>query len=215
MGSIEILGHFLNLLYVVAFLLKNMIWLRVFVISAASIEVFYSYHIAEKPLYVNIIWCSIWIVVNIVQLFLLIKEKTDLRLSDEESKIYSLSFSNFSISYFKKLFAQAKWEDIEADKIIIKKNIVINELYLIFTGVAKVKLENNTEVYLRDGNFIGEMSFISGKTTTADVYSVTEMRLLKWDRDVIYKLGAKYPEIDEGLKTSFNKDLVTKLIKKY
>jgi hypothetical protein len=209
----EIYGHVFNIIYVVALVMKNMLWLRITMIIAASMELIYRLLTSKNP-DVDIIWCVVWIIVNSVQLIILIRERMNLKLNDDEEKIYQISFNKLPKVYFKKLLQFADWENVKPGTILIREGSHIDKLMLIFSGVAKVQNAGIVTAYLRDGNFMGEMSYISGNPTSADVMALSEIRMISWEKEKLSSLLKKYKQIDEGMKVIFNIDLVKKLSKK-
>lgn len=208
---IEILAHIANIAYIAGFAIKKMHFLRVLMIIGAVLEICYFLLVADTPLWSSIFWCIIWIAVNGYQLVLYYIDKLNFKLTNEESRIYQMNFHPLSISDFKKLLKLAKWKEIKANEVIVEENTDINFLYLIFTGVAVVESQNKTFAYIRDGNFIGEISLLSGGNTTASVSSLSEMKIIEWNREELKKLLEKNKDLEEGLKTVFNLDFVKKL----
>ena len=196
-------------------MIKNMLWLRVVMILGACSEIVYNYYYFEsKPQWSPIIWCIVWILVNAFQLAILIKDRMNLKLTEEEEKIYNLSFPKLSKVEFNKLIKSAKWTESEPGTVLVEEGAVISRLIVIFSGIAEIRMNNEIVAYIRDGNFIGEMSFITGNVTTAQVVCFTNCRYLYWDKSLLMNLIGKHHEIEEGLKSSFNMDLVNKLVKK-
>lgn len=195
-------------------MVKNMLWLRLLMIFGAISEIIYFYFIGEKPQWNPIIWDMVWILVNTIQFAILIKERVNLKLNDDEEKLYKLSLSNIPIVEYKKLMKIAIWETVEPKTLLIDENIIFNKLMIITNGIAEVVQRNNVVAYIRDGNFMGEMSFITGKETSAQVISFTELSYVYWEKGPLQNLLSKNHIIEEGLKSSFNFDLVNKLIPK-
>lgn len=211
---IEILGHLANIIYVVALMIKNIIWLRLFLIFGAVLEITYSYFISPVHLWVNIFWAFMFILVNSYHLFILFKEKISLKLTEDEERLYKLVFFNIEKLTFAKMIKMAEWNIFKEGTVILKEGSVNDKLIVIYSGIAEVKSNNQTLAYLKDGNFIGEMSYITGEVISANVVSLTELKIIYWDLDDLNKLLTKVPDLVNGLKTSLNVDLVNKLMKR-
>lgn len=192
-------------------MVKNMLWLRTVMILGASLEMIYAFFIAPEPLWEIISWAVVWIIVNAVQLALLIKEKMGLKFNDDEIRIYRLVFSSLPELHFKKLLSVARWESCPENTVLIEEEVRINSLMLIYSGIAAVSAKEKTIAYLRDGNFMGEMSFITGNLTSARVKTLSPTRYLIWDRENLNELLLKNKELEDGLKSVFNVDLINKL----
>jgi len=66
--------------------------------------------------------------------------------------------------------------------------------------------------YVRNGQFVGEMSFLSGNLTTATVTTIDETRCLLWDKEQLRELMRKDMEVETSLSMVFNSDLLAKLL---
>jgi CRP-like cAMP-binding protein len=182
-------------------------------IVGAVFESYYFILIGGDELIVNLAWCSVWILVNLVQMFILFKEKWSAKFTEREKIIHKLSFSSLSDVNFRQLLNIAEWKKAEENTVLIEESTELNNLIFITQGVAKVESHDHVTAFIGDGNFAGEMSFISQELTTAQVTAITPIEYLSWEREKLYKLLKKSKEIEEGLKTIFNLDLVKKLSK--
>lgn len=209
----DLIGHIFNLIYIIGFIVKNMIWLRIVMIIGAVFEILYFVMIGDEQLWVSLFWCTVWILVNSIQLYFLLKEKILLKFNEKELLIYNLSFSILEKINFRKLLDISESITFEKDKILIEDSYELDKLIFITSGIAKVEFQDNSSTFLTDGNFVGEMSFITKELTTAKVVAVTNVECLVWQRERLEKLFVKYKEIEEGLNSIFNHDLVKKLAK--
>lgn len=207
------ISHLYNIIYIIGFFLKNIIWLRIAMIIGAIFEIIFFLMVGDKELVWTLIYCSIWILVNLYELILLLKEKISLRLSERELLLYELSFKFLSKINFRKLLDIAEWHNADKETVLIEESTKIDKLYFITKGVAQVESKDKIDVYISDGNFAGEMSFITNELTTAKVTAITPIEYLVWSREELLSLLAKSKEIEEGLSTIFNYDLVKKLSK--
>ncbi|OGU56692.1 MAG: hypothetical protein A2X64_09390 [Ignavibacteria bacterium GWF2_33_9] len=207
------MGHIYNLIYIIGFLIKNMIWLRIVMIFGALFEIIFFLLVGSEDLIIVIFYCTIWILVNVIQLYILIKDRLSLHFNENELLIYNLSFYSLSKVNFRKLLNISKLVNYKENTVVIEEGIESNQLIFISKGVAVVDMNGQTTAFISAGNFIGEMSFISHELTSAKVTTLTPVELLVWDRDGLAHLFTKHPEIEEGLKTVFNHDLVKKLSK--
>jgi CRP-like cAMP-binding protein len=209
--SMEVLGHLANVVYVVALLIKDVVWMRCFLIAGSLVDLAYGLAVGEDILWVNVFWSSIWIVVNGAQLAILCSERISLCLSEEENRIYGLSFAGVAKVDFAKLMKIAKWITYEPNTLILEGGIANDRLIVVCSGVARICDSSDRDIYLKDGNFIGEMSYITGNATSVSVSALTEVRAAFWNSAELKKLLCKYPSLESDLKTSFNVDLAKKL----
>ena len=137
----------------------------------------------------------------------------NLKLTDKESILYQLAFKPLSIINYKKILKAAEWDSVAEGANLVEEGVVIDRLMMIYSGIARVEADGKTVAYLGDGNFVGEMSFITNKKTSAAVTANTGLEFLFWNKENLKNLMEKSKEIEEGFRTIFNVDLVKKLSK--
>lgn len=211
-GFYDILGHLANVLYLTAFYFKSMMWLRILMISGCAVDIVYRFKIATSPLWTDITWCILFIGVNVYQLVILIHEKTTLTLDAMEKKLYKQVFSSLSKGNFKKLIKTADLKTFPQQSVLIEKGTILDRLTLIYEGSAAVMVDDLLVASLRDGNFAGEMSFLTGNLTSATIMIERPTVCFQWDKQKLQKLMNQNDELRIGMQSVFNSDLLAKLM---
>jgi CRP-like cAMP-binding protein len=96
----------------------------------------------------------------------------------------------------------------EPGDIILTEGEPGGTLYLLTTGAVKVFVRNpasrNIEVrVLREGDFFGEVSILSGRPRTATITAASECELLELDRSTLDALGHDHPGIVDTLEAYY------------
>jgi CRP-like cAMP-binding protein len=81
---------------------------------------------------------------------------------------------------------------------------------LIYNGEVSVAINGNIVAKLRDGSFIGEMSYITGNLPSATVMTTVNSRLIAFPKVEIRNLMARNP----GMQSTFHAILSADLSKK-
>ncbi|HRE58379.1 MAG TPA: cyclic nucleotide-binding domain-containing protein [Candidatus Kapabacteria bacterium] len=207
----DILAHSYNLLYLTAFIVKDMLWLRILLCLASIMEVVYSYNVGTDPLWPNILWCSAYVGVNAYQFFRVVQERQSLNLSEEENVMYAAMFSTMSKVLFRRLINIGEWRTYDIGEKLIEEGNTCKELLLLTRGAASVEKKGTEITRLRSYAFVGEMSFLSGKETTATVKALTSVVCMVWKKDVLETLINKDNELHVAIHTVFSRDLTQKL----
>ncbi|MES2766664.1 MAG: cyclic nucleotide-binding domain-containing protein [Bacteroidota bacterium] len=210
-GFNDILGHFSNLLYAAGFTIKNMLWLRVAIIAGCLVEIIYRLNVTESALWTDVPWCTLYIILNAIQIVILLRNRSMMDFTEDEKKFYKATFSNFSPGDYRKLVRSAERKVFKKDEILIQENTKINHLIFILNGLAAVESHGKFIANVRSGSFVGEMSFLTEKPTSADVKAAETTECLVWQKSVLKELMSKSEEIESGLRIVFNTDLITKL----
>lgn len=192
---------------------KDILYFRLALVIGISFELGYQFTIGERPLWELIILSSAFVLINLVQIVILLKDRMALKLTANENRIYTLVFSNMSRHNYKKLISAAEWHHNKINYTLVKQGENLNKLFLLSQGLAEVRVNSQIIAMIRDGQFIGEMSFLTGQPTTADVVAVSDVEYVTWDKNKLNDIMRKNPEISADLQKIFNSDLINKLIK--
>ena len=209
---LDLIGHVFNILYVVGSSFKKMIWLRSTLVLASVLEIYYYWNITEQPLWTDIFWSIVFIATNLWWVSVLYYEKLTLNLGVHEKRMLEITFSKMNPIHFKKLVRLGVSKVVHENTSLIKENTHINELMLITKGLVQITRNEKVLAYLKDGRFVGEMSFMSGETTTANVVTLEETEMIVWDKKVLTEFLRKNENIKKELNDVFSEDLIKKLV---
>ena len=84
---------------------------------------------------------------------------------------------------------------------------------LVLNGTAEVKRDATVIAQLERGQFIVEISYITGKTTSADVVVEEKLSYMIWDRETLDNLRKTKPAIMDKLDRILTLDMADKLTK--
>jgi CRP-like cAMP-binding protein len=205
-----VLIHVANVLYVVSYLVKDILWLRLLTVVAGSVLLAY-YALLPVPLWAAIGWNVVFLVINLRQIQLLLLERRPVRLSPEELRLHQLAFRSLTQREFAKLLRIARWESVAADQRFVTKGQPLDRIMVIADGRARVEIAAATAVELRPGCFVGEMSFLTGQTPNADVVAAEPSRLVTWPQSELRAFLGKDAELRAIVQMAIGEDLVAKL----
>jgi len=69
-----------------------------------------------------------------------------------------------------------------------RSKTTLNAVMLIYNGLVGVETNGVEVARLKDGNFIGEVSFIAGGAATATVKALMPTRYIAWPKEEISQL---------------------------
>jgi CRP-like cAMP-binding protein len=85
---------------------------------------------------------------------------------------------------------------------------------LIYNGSVGVELNGKELARLKDGNFVGEVSFITGGAATATVRALQPTRYVKWPKEAIRQLLNRNPSMRFAMQAMLSTDLSKKLMRR-
>lgn len=209
---IPAIGHLSYALAAISFLLRDILLLRIVAIAAATANATFAFNGVAGPNWIPIFWQSLFILINTVWSIRLIRERRGVHFSEEERELYQTIFRNFSPLEFMKLLRIGQWQNHEVGDIVAKRGEDLTHVMLIYNGGAEVQQARGHRVLLKDGAFIGEMSFLQGGVATADVRINAPTKMIQWSKEALTDLLKRNPAMRASLTTVFGQDMAKKLI---
>ena len=207
-----ILFNTANMIFLLAFMAKKIVWLRLLTITGMMVSIPYYLYFLEAPMWNNIFWVSTYALINLVMLFIIYLESRPVKLSDLEQKIYDLTFKSLEPRVFKKLIDHGSLEELQPEVVLVNRDSELDSLMLVVEGEAEVVLKYGEHLIIPTGGFIGEQSYITGGKTSADVTSGKEATMiLRWNSEVLRKYLVGKETLKDNLDLIFTADLIHKL----
>ena len=191
----DIIGHLAFGLIAFSFLVKDIFWLRIMSIAASLFSIFYNYFIPPIPMWIAIFWNGIFILVNLYHIAILIYEKRPVKMNPKDRELYDTMFKSMSPVEFLKITKLAKWKKFKKNAKIITQSKPVKDLHLIYNGTVDVVVGIEPVAELKDGQFVGEMSFLTEKPATATCVVRHETECLVWDQQSFKDLLKRNPSL--------------------
>ena len=107
--------------------------------------------------------------------------------------------------------AGCEWREIAAGSTIVHRDTVVHDMQVLRQGGLEVRTAAGVIARLEPGQFVGEMSFISGEKATADVVATEPSRVLAWSQESLNTLLEKKPALAFKIRGILGRDVVAKL----
>lgn len=209
---VELFAHFSYVLVACSFLVRDILYLRALAILASISLVAYAFYGGEQPNWTVLGWQAVFFAINTVWVVALVRERQGVRFTDEERELFETVFRAFAPVEFMKLMRLAQWRTVRRGETLAKTGDVLPELKLIYNGEAVVRTPTGEERRLKDGAFVGEMSFVRGGAASADVKAASEMRIVTWAKEDLRGLLRRNPSMLSAMQTVVSEDLTKKLL---
>lgn len=203
-----ILPNLTYTLIAASYLVRDVLKLRTLAIIASVSSVIFMFH---KQLYTIVFWNLFFIVVNVIQLAVLIYERRPVVLSPEEEEVYQRAFRSVTKVDFLKLMSKCQWREADPGEVLIEEGRVLDRLMLVLSGTARVVVQGRTVAEVKEGLFVGEMSFLTEAPATAEVVVNLPLRYLSWDRDEFREYLDERPPLRFAMLGLLGLDLTKKI----
>ena len=204
--QVEPLIHAANVLYLLAFMVRDILWLRILTVVAASCLIPYFY-IQPVPLMTAIYWNLAFTALNLFWIARLFLERRPVKLSVEEERLCELVFRTMTPREMMKILKLATWEDAAAGECFVERDKPLDRLMVIFSGKACVEVDGRNVTELQPGQFIGSISYVTEETAPANIVSIEPTRYVSWPKSKLKDFMNKNQDLHSALKTALAIDL--------
>jgi len=210
----QLAGHLASILTMAAYLLKDILWLRLLTILSCFAGIAFNYVVPATPLWTVIYWNILFAAINIVQVAIIVKQRSGVEFTEEEQELHETLFKNFAPFEFMKLMRVGKWLEAKQGEILATEKKPLDSVMLIYNGLVGVESSGREVAKLKDGNFIGELSFITGGAATATVKALQPTRYVAWPKEAISRLLHRNPSMRFAMQAMLSTDLSKKLMRR-
>tara|TARA_R110002012_G_scaffold307835_1_gene513595 strand:- start:514 stop:1167 length:654 start_codon:yes stop_codon:yes gene_type:complete len=213
MNIATIAGHLAFGLIAFSFLVKDILYLRLVSVVASLFSVLYNFYIPAEPMWIAIGWNIIFILLNLYHVSVIIYEKRPVDMTDKEKELYETMFKGLTPVEFLKITKVAEWKKFNTPLPIITQGKPVKDLILIYNGTVDVLVNDNKVAELKDGQFVGEMSFLTEKPATATCKVEHNAECLVWPqqdfKDLLKRNPSLYFTIQSLLSEQVSNNLVS------
>lgn len=189
-----------NVLYLVSYSVRDILWLRTLTVVGALLLLPYYVLQPVVPL-APIGWSAIFIAINAAWIVVLVVERRPVRLDADEMQLRELSFPSLTAREARNLFASGSWEDIEAGDSIVVHDNRSGRFSVILRGCANVVYHGTTIAELGAGQFVGTIDR-RAELAPIDVVVSDRVRIKCWPRDRLLSFMASRPDVQLALERS-------------
>lgn len=206
---ISAVGHLNYILVILSVSMSSMRWLRIFGIASGLVGVFYYGYLTAD--HISAGWEFIFALVNAVQLAIVLFSGRRRAADDDEKFFVETVMPTLEGNLRALMLKRAQWKSCEAGEVLVEEGDLTPQLVFIARGAASVESGGVIVGVCGPGDFLGEMSFLTGKPASATVRVANEVRCCVYEPAEVRQLTRKHPAIRQALEFSFNRNLVGKL----
>jgi len=205
----DLIGHLAFGLIAFSFLVKDILWLRLVSILASAFGMAYNYFIPANPMWIAIGWNGIFIGLNLYHIAVLVYEKRPIKMAPKDKELYQTLFKDMTPVEYLKISKIASWKKFTAGDVIIRQEHMVTDLILIYNGTVDVMVRDKKVAELRDGQFVGEMSFLTEKSATATCVVKHDTECLVWKQPEFKDLLKRNPSLYYTIQSLLSNQLIS------
>jgi Popeye protein conserved region len=208
--AINYLVHFSNILLVVSYSVRDILWLRWFAVAAALTNIPY-FLLQGTVLWPPVLWALVFTAINLYQIVRLYLERRPIVLSQDEQKLYDLGFRSLRPREFVSLSLVGEWKSAQAGERVVSEGEPVSSVCIPITGSADVRKQGERIGALRPGHIIGTALALTGDPSPVEVTFTEPARYMRWSLPSLRSFTDKRPELRVTLQGLVNRDLAGKL----
>jgi hypothetical protein len=199
-----------NILLLVAYSVRDILWLRLFAVAASLITIPY-YVLLPTMLWAPLIWTVVFATINSVQSLRLIMERRPVRLTPDEEEIRRLAFRDLTPRKVLQVLSIGSWTTLGLGERLIESGKLPDTVSLILRGKARVTRGGHVLGELGAGDFVGSALTLSGIPAEVDAVTVEPGRAMRWEVGALERYLAANPDTRTIMLRDVAHDLAGKM----
>ncbi len=206
----DYLLHCSYALYLFSYSVRDILWLRILSVVGTGFLITYNLLPASVNL-TPVAWMSLFTVINGIQIVILILERRPVAMSDEETELYNSLFHSLAPRDFLRFLKVADRRDAKPGDIIIKQGGPVGGVILLTRGRGQIHVDDQVIAHSPAGQFLGEMSYLTGDPASAQVSAAQSSSYLFWPTGRLSDFFAANPPLSASFNAILGVDLVAKV----
>jgi len=202
--------HAANVLLLVAYSVRDILWLRLFAVAASLIAMPY-YVLQPTLLWAPLIWSGVFAAINLYQSWRLYLERRPVKLTPEEEEVRRLVFRDLAPRKVLQVLSIGSWTTAETGEQLIELGKSLEAISLIVRGKVRVTRDERVLGDLVAGNFVGSALLLSGAQADIDATVVEPVRTMRWEVATLERYLSANPETRIVMQHHLARDLAGKL----
>ena len=210
MQPADYLVHFSNILLLVAYSVRDILWLRWFAVAAALTNIPY-FLVQDVVLWPPVLWASVFTAINLYQIARIYRERRPVVLSADQQTLYDLAFHSLRPRDFLSLALVGEWCNAEAGERLLTAGDPAARVSIAISGDVEVYKGETDVGRLAPGHLVGTGLVLTGTPSPVDARFVTPGRYIRWSTQTLRVFLDKRPDLREALQRVTSRDLAAKL----
>lgn len=203
--------HAANVLLLVAYSVRDILWLRLFAVASGMISIPY-FVLQPTPLWVPIGWTVVFAGINLFQSYRLFVERRPVQLTPDEEMIRNLAFKDLPPRKVLQLLSVGSWTTISAGERLIEPGKYAEVILLLVQGAVRIARNGDVLGDLVVGNLVGSALLLTGAPADVDAVVVEPVRAMQWKTETLERYLAGNPEVRIVFQQHMARDLAGKLV---
>jgi len=208
--AVDYLVHFSNILLLVSYSVRDILWLRWFAVAAALTNMPY-FLLQHTVLWPPVLWALVFTAINLYQISRIYLERRPVVLSEDERKLYDLGFQSLRQREFVSLALVGEWKNASAGERVLIEGEPVSRLCVAITGRTDIRKQGQRLGALDPGHLIGTALALTGSPSPVEATFSEPARYISWPLASLRTFVDKRPDLRVTLQGLVSRDLASKL----
>jgi hypothetical protein len=201
-----------NLIFIGAYWVKDILWLRVLSIVGSLVILPY-YYLQPEPLWEPMMWSFVYMAIHGFRAWGIIQERRPVEFSDEENTLYKKTFDNLSPQQFKKILKIGQWQDLDKGVKVQSEGDPAENVVAVTTGELKARKSGRVLGSYGPGDLIGLGCIMTNAKEFCDTTVTRPARVMRWNYPELKKILDADQNLAFALEKTAGATLAANLIK--
>ena len=205
-----LLGHAAYILLVVSMLMRTLLWLRLLVILSATLGISYSAFILGDP--VSTFWETCLVLVNVAQLLFSHWRSLRARFTEAEQSFIDRHLPGLTRGEARTLIYRGDWASLEVGSLLAVEGRPVDHLSYIAEGTVAVTVAGLRVATCGAGDFVGEMTALTGLPATATVVAQGPVTLWRVEAASLREMTRRHDDLSREVEAAFARNYRDKIV---
>lgn len=202
--------HACNILMLVAYCVRDILWLRLFAVGASLIAMPY-FVLQPNPLWAPLSWSALFAIINSYQSWCLFLERRPVKLTEEEEAVRKLALQDLPPRKIIQVLSIGAWITTESGEKLLEHGRQAEAISLIISGKVQITKGDQVIGELEAGDLVGSALLLSGAASEFDAMAVGPVRAMRWEIKTLERYLAANPETRMIMQKHLARDMAGKL----
>ena len=202
--------HGANVLLLLAYSVRDILWLRLFALASSLIAMPY-FFLQPTPLWAPLAWSTVFAAINLFQSWRLFVERRPVKLTPEEEDVRRLVFGDLAPRKVLQVLSIGSWITAETGERLIEHGKCVGGISLLVRGKVRVTRDEHVIGNLVAGNLVGSALLLSGIPANVDAVAVEPVRAMRWEVGTLENYLNAHPETRITMQQHLARDLAGKM----
>jgi CRP-like cAMP-binding protein len=195
------------LLMLCAFVTRDVLYLRTLLVVAQSAVVIYTWSNGVRLVSG---WNLLFAAINGYMAIQIVKARRAVELPDDLRQVHADNFAALSPGEFLRLWTEGERLSLQ-DQRMAREGTRPEWLYFLLDGRVRVSRGGESLLELSSGDFVCEMSLLTGEPANSDVDAVGPVTVMRWSTAALQQLRMRDAPFWTKIQSALGHDLVEKI----